>query len=98
MTLSNLPGPWRWERREANWWRINDRLQIEDGPHPQPIKAAEDDIMPPYRTKTGKWLTDEDIEALADEAERGYDVSQLSRSQNSRSVTRLNALIRRMKP
>lgn len=30
-----------------------------------------------YRTKTGKELTEADIEALADEAERGYDVSQL---------------------
>lgn len=31
----------------------------------------------PLRTKTGKILTDADIEALADEAERGYDVSHL---------------------
>ena len=30
-----------------------------------------------YHTKTGKVLTNEDIEALADEAERGYDVSHL---------------------
>lgn len=30
-----------------------------------------------YQTKTGRILTDEDIEALADEAERGYDVSHL---------------------
>ena len=29
-----------------------------------------------YRTKTGRILTDADIEALADEAERGYDVEQ----------------------
>ena len=28
----------------------------------------------PYVTKTGKVLSDSDIEALADEAERGYDV------------------------
>lgn len=32
---------------------------------------------PVYRTKTGKVLTDADLEALADEAERGYDVSHL---------------------
>jgi len=32
-----------------------------------------------YRTKTGRILTNEDIEALADEAERGYDVSELRR-------------------
>jgi hypothetical protein len=30
-----------------------------------------------FITKSGKVLTDADIEALADEAERGYDVSQL---------------------
>ena len=32
---------------------------------------------PVYRTKTGRILTDADIQALADEAERGYDVEQL---------------------
>lgn len=38
----------------------------------------------PYITKTGKVLTDADIEALADEAERGYDISKLKpRSQAS---------------
>lgn len=30
-----------------------------------------------YVTMTGKVLTDADIEALADEAQRGYDVSRL---------------------
>jgi hypothetical protein len=30
-----------------------------------------------YRTKTGRILTDADLEALADEAERGYDVEHL---------------------
>ncbi|HTH13421.1 MAG TPA: hypothetical protein VMB23_03425 [Spirochaetia bacterium] len=30
-----------------------------------------------YRTKTGRILTPEDIQALADEAEEGYDVSQI---------------------
>ena len=30
-----------------------------------------------FRTKTGKVLTDADIQALADEAEAGYDVSHL---------------------
>lgn len=29
------------------------------------------------KTKTGRVLTDEDIQALADEAEQGYDVSHL---------------------
>ncbi len=32
-----------------------------------------------YRTKTGRVLTDLDIEALADEAERGYDVEHLAK-------------------
>lgn len=30
-----------------------------------------------YRTKTGKVLTDADIEAMADEAERDFDVEEL---------------------
>lgn len=30
-----------------------------------------------YVTKTGKKLADADIEALADEAERGYEVDQI---------------------
>jgi hypothetical protein len=30
-----------------------------------------------YRTKTGKVLTDPDIEAMADEAEQGYDIETL---------------------
>lgn len=29
----------------------------------------------PFVTSTGRVLTDEDFEALADEAERGYDIS-----------------------
>jgi hypothetical protein len=31
----------------------------------------------PYRTRTGKALTDAQIEAMADDAERGYDVALL---------------------
>jgi hypothetical protein len=38
----------------------------------------------PFITKTGKVLTDADIEALADEAERGYDVSRLKGKPNRR--------------
>jgi hypothetical protein len=33
MPLSNLPGPWRWEKRAGYWWRIHIVLDIEDGPH-----------------------------------------------------------------
>lgn len=32
----------------------------------------------PYKTKTGRLLTDADVDALAVEAERGYDVSGLA--------------------
>jgi hypothetical protein len=33
MPLSNLPGPWRWERRNGFWWRVHQTQGIEDGPH-----------------------------------------------------------------
>lgn len=36
----------------------------------------------PYRTKTGRELSDAEIEALADEAERGYDVADLAALQS----------------
>lgn len=39
-----------------------------------------------YRTKTGKVLTDADIEAMADEAERGYDVEQLKARRRGRPM------------
>lgn len=37
-----------------------------------------DESKPEYRTKTGRILTTVELEALADEAERGYDVDNLS--------------------
>lgn len=33
MSLDNLPGPWRWEQRDGNWWRIHDTLNIHSGPY-----------------------------------------------------------------
>lgn len=33
MPLSNLPGPWRWEKRNGFWWRVHLEQGIEDGPH-----------------------------------------------------------------
>ncbi len=37
-----------------------------------------------YRTKTGRILTEEDIDALVAEAERGYDIEKLTpRSEGS---------------
>lgn len=39
-----------------------------------------------YRTKTGKVLTDSDIEALAEEAEQGYDVEPLKARRRGRPM------------
>lgn len=39
-----------------------------------------------YRTKTGKVLTDADIEALADEAEQGFDVEALKARRRGRPM------------
>jgi len=46
VSFSQLPGPWRWEQRGDSWWRVHDDLHIEDGPHPEPIQVADDDVMP----------------------------------------------------
>lgn len=40
----------------------------------------------PYETKTGKVLTDLDIEAMADQAERGYDVETLKTRRRGRPM------------
>ncbi|MEZ5239966.1 MAG: ribbon-helix-helix protein, CopG family [Microthrixaceae bacterium] len=39
-----------------------------------------------YRTKTGRSLTDADIEALADEAEQDYDVAQVKARRRGRPM------------
>lgn len=39
-----------------------------------------------YRTKTGRELTEADIEELADEAERGYDVDDLKSRRRGRPM------------
>ena len=39
-----------------------------------------------YRTKTGKVLTDADIEAMADEAKRGYDIEALKARRRGRPM------------
>jgi hypothetical protein len=39
-----------------------------------------------YRTRSGKALTDSDIESLADEAERGYDVEPLKARRRGRPM------------
>lgn len=39
-----------------------------------------------YRTKTGKVLTESDIEALADEAGKGYDVEALKTRRRGRPM------------
>jgi hypothetical protein len=40
----------------------------------------------PYKTKTGKVLTDAEIEAMADEAEGGYDVETLKTRRRGRPM------------
>lgn len=51
MTFSNAPGVWRWEDRGTRgWWRINDQLSIEDGPH----------AKPPHRILTADEWTEQD--------------------------------------
>ncbi len=42
--------------------------------------------LEPYRTESGRVLTDADIEAMADEAERGYEVAMLKAGRRSRPV------------
>lgn len=42
-----------------------------------------------YRTRTGKVLTDADIEALADEAERGYDIEGLKARQRGQAMPKV---------
>jgi DnaJ-class molecular chaperone len=42
-----------------------------------PVCRGKGDITPTsYTTKTGRVLTDDDIERLAEEAERGYDLPE----------------------
>ncbi len=45
------------------------------------------------RTKTGRILTDADIETLADEAEQGYDVAHLKRQTSMKRLTQKLARI-----
>ena len=40
----------------------------------------------PHTTKTGRTLSDTDIEALANEAERGYDVEELKQRRRGRPL------------
>lgn len=39
-----------------------------------------------FRTRSGRILTDADIQALSDEAERGYDVEKLKRAPRPHGV------------
>ncbi len=40
----------------------------------------------PYKTKSGKVLTDAEIEAMADEAKRGYDLEMLKSRRRGRPM------------
>lgn len=67
-------------KNSVGWWAA---LSYIEGTHSAASRWSPDEqallrrAFGHYVTKTGKVLTDEDIEALADEAERGYDVSQI---------------------
>ncbi len=55
---------------------VANSVAVDDlGEDPEVPKAAQ--IMTSRRTSTGHVITDADIEALADEAERGYDPAEL---------------------
>jgi hypothetical protein len=62
---------------EVDVWAWQDQLGVAYQPVKAPILRLVDD---PHVTASGKVLTDGDIQALADEAERGYDVNQLAHS------------------
>jgi hypothetical protein len=66
-----------------SWDPDNALTRYRPGHPADDPQDAEDDPGDPapavLRTKTGRVLTDADIEALADEAERGYDVEDILR-------------------
>lgn len=45
----------------------------------------------PLVTRSGRTMTDDEVEALADEAERGYDVSHLAIAPDRRSALKSSA-------
>jgi hypothetical protein len=49
---------------------VSAEPSADDNPYRVPFCGC----RPLYRTKTGKLLTEDDIEKLADEAEQGYDI------------------------
>lgn len=74
MTLSNAPGHWRWEQRGEKWWRIHDKLNIEDGPHDEPhytVTIGRGDQLWEYTT----WneLVDIMVDSLEQTLEGGVD-------------------------
>lgn len=42
MAIANAPGLWRWEKRGLYWWRHHDELNIDDGPHREPLLKLAD--------------------------------------------------------
>jgi hypothetical protein len=56
------------ERKAA----LDELQRLLDNPDPDEVVAV---------TKTGRKMTNADFEALADEAERGYDVSHLTQTE-----------------
>jgi major membrane immunogen (membrane-anchored lipoprotein) len=42
------------------------------------------DVTPEYRTATGRILSDDDFEKLADEAEKGYNINEMLQKRQSK--------------
>jgi hypothetical protein len=60
-------------------YHLIDLIDLEDPEHPRIIEQVRINQLAVLRTESGKELTDDDIQALADEAERGYDINPEAR-------------------
>ena len=73
------------DAEDGPWFEETRRVQVVEVAVPWSrkatvVRALESDLEPVYVTRTGRVLTNADIDALAQEAERGYDVSHLRRT------------------
>ena len=82
-SLVNISFAWSWKSKDVVDLAI-DGLYLDEYEDDDLFVAVRDALtewLTPttFVTKTGKVLTDAEIEALADEAEAGYDTSQLKK-------------------
>jgi hypothetical protein len=79
LTWGNLPIGFAAEGWCPNGAEVGIETSEDESPGPRFYcrGCAIDFLKTPYVTKTGKILSDADIEELADEAEAGYDVSNV---------------------